>query len=329
MTISHLYDPDNKLIASHVAMLGSQPVEGQADIVHVHGCWQYRIARQAMQARRNGARIVLTPHGGLEPWIISERRKNGKLSKTLLWQRRLVESCYAVIAQGKMEAQGLAELGWNPRIETIRNAVVTHSITPEAMHSHTCNIYNKVMDSNTLALMSDDTRLLTTLLLKAGITGDRRWVNEPLPDVDETEWRRLLIFADQENIRATINKGCLVMDISQPPIDTGLIASYLPTAYQLPKPAAHDVAGLVGEMRHHGPTLRHLVEMDRALRRPDIDDEQLCDALDEHHQLKYLRRCLQILSELTRLDEGFMPADPLDDRGTQTIRKLLKNHLRI
>lgn len=329
MNILHLFPEDDPLIVRHVGMIDSKHDDGRPDIVHVHGCWQYKVVRQALQAHRQGARIVFTPHGGLEPWIIKERRLSEKLAKTLLWQRRLAEYSYVVIAQGNMEAEALRELAWNPRIETVRNAVVTNSITPEAMARQMEAIYHKVMNSNTLELMGDDTRRLMTMLLKAGITGDKRWIAGEPPSVDELEWSRLLIYADQENVRTVIDKGTHVLGIHQPYIDTNQIKSYLPTDYELPKVEVHDVTAIISEMHRGRLTLRHLIELDRSLRRDNIQDDRLCETLDENHLLKYFRRVLQLLSELTDIDEGFMPAVPLDDRQTKTLRNRLKNHLRI
>ena len=331
MKTLHLYPADDPLIAAHVALLqeGEEPFSGQPDIVHVHGCWRYNIVRQAMRAHRQGARIVMTPHNGLLPWIVSERRMTEKLSKTLLWQRRMVESAYVIIAQGPMESEALTQLGWNPRIETIRNAVVTNSITPEATRRHTLEVYRKVLDSNTIELMSDDSRRLMTMLLKAGITGDRRWVAGEAPDISETEWRRLLVYADHENVRTVIDRGTHVMGLRAPYIETAQIKSYLPTDYQLPKVDNHTVEGIVSEM-HHGPlTLRQIVELDRALRRPDADDERMVDELTEKRLIRYFRHVLQLLKEVTLLDEGFMPADAIDDKQTEKLRRQLLAHLRI
>ena len=331
MKTLHLYPADDPLIAAHVALLqeGEEPFSGQPDIVHVHGCWRYNIVRQAMRAHRQGARIVMTPHNGLSPWIVSERRMTDKLSKTLLWQRRMVESAYVIIAPGPMESEALTQLGWNPRIETIRNAVVTNSITPEATRRHTLEVYRKVLDSNTIELMSDDSRRLMTMLLKAGITGDRRWVAGEAPDISETEWRRLLVYADHENVRTVIDRGTHVMGLRAPYIETAQIKSYLPTDYQLPKVDNHTVEGIVSEM-HHGPlTLRQIVELDRALRRPDADDERMVDELTEKRLIRYFRHVLQLLKEVTLLDEGFMPADAIDDKQTEKLRRQLLAHLRI
>lgn len=330
MNVLHLYPEDIPLIVKHVKMLdeGSQATE-HPDIVHVHGCWQYPLVSAALKAHRRGARIVLTPHGDLEPWIIGERRLSAKRGKALLWQRRLVESSYVVIAQGNIEASSLKELGWNPRIEIVRNAVVTNSITPEAMARQTQDVYRKVMDSHTLELMNDDARLLLRLLLKAGITGDSRWVTEQAPDINEQQWRYLLVYADHENVRPTVDYGARILGIGHPYIETDKIKSYLPTNYQKPKPEAHDAASLVSEMHRRPPTLRHLVELDRALRKNNVQEDRLVDVLEENRLLKFFRRLLCLLTEQTGLDEGFLPAEPIDDRQTQTIRKRLQNHLRI
>ena len=329
MKVLHLFPDNDPLIAKHVKTLGNEPDCAVPDIVHIHGCWQYKTVRQAMQAHRQGARIVFTPHGGLEPWIINERRLSEKLSKTILWQRRIVERSYVMIAQGKMEAEALQQLGWNPRIEIIRNAVITNSITADAMVQQTQEVYRKVMDSNTFELMSNDARRLLTILLKAGITGDRRWVTDQPPTIEEKEWRQLMIYANHENVRTTVDAGSRVLGLRYTHIETENIKSYLPTNYDKPKVEAHDVAGIVAEMRKRKLTLKGCVELDRALRYTDVDDAWLCDALAESHQLKYFRRLLQILTELTELDEGFWPAEPLDDRQTRILRNLLNNHLRI
>lgn len=340
MKILHLYPENNALIAAHVAMLREreEPFSGLPDIVHVHGCWSYKVVRQAMHHHREGARIVMTPHGGLEPWVVNERRLTEKLSKTLLWQRRMVESAYVLIAQGPMEAEALSQLGWNPRMESIRNAVVTNSITPEAMRQQTFEVYRKVMDSNTVELMGDDTRRMLTLLLKAGITGDRRWLVDksdpsqllvPPSSLSETAWRQLLVYADHENVRTVIDRGLHVLGIRAPYIETAHVKSYLPTSYQLPKVENRHVVGIVSEM-HHGPlTLRQLVELDRALRRNDCDDEQIVDALTEKRLIRYFRHILQLLVELIQTDEGFLPANPINDSYTVSLRRRLLTHLRI
>ncbi len=329
MNILHLYPENDTLITRHVNMLGNGVTDAIPDIVHIHGCWQYKTVRRALQAHRQGARIVFTPHGGLEPWIMNERRYSEKLCKSLIWQKRLAQYSYVIIAQGSMEAKELQALNWNPRIEIIRNAVITNSITPEAMARQTQDVYRKVLDSNTISLMSEESIQLLKNLLKAGITGDRRWVSFTPQEISEEEWRRLLVYADHENVRAFVDAGLHHMGIAHPYIETSLIHSYLPTDYQQPKVKAIDINGIVQEIHQGHVTLRHFVELDKALRHPDVNEEWLIDGLAESQLLKYFRRLLQIVIETTGLDEGFWPVTPINDRITNKIRKQLNNHLRI
>jgi hypothetical protein len=368
MKVLHLFDPDNQLIAQHVAMLQEPtaptpspgtPVSGKPsadgpsaadapapaihpDIVHVHGCWNRTIAQQAERLSRQGARIVLTPHGALQPWIISHQRPVEKTTQSALWQRRLVQHAYAVIAHGRMEYDGLSKLSWNPRVELIRNAVTSNTITPEAMRRQTNAVYQKVMDSYTLPLLTADDVSLLALILKAGITGDKRWVaanvnalpggtapaDSTMPDA--TGWRRLLLYADHENIRPVVDRGISVLQLDAPAIDTAAISAYLPSNYTKPVPlTTADPVAVVQQTMNEPLCLLRLVELDRTLRQPAVNDDSLADELSDQSMTRYFQRLLQLLAEQTLIDEGFMPLPPVDDRLTQQMRKQLTTHLKI
>lgn len=341
MNVLHVYPEDEPMIVKHVDLLRgfADPTKGNGkpDIVHVHGCWKYSVVKKAMRAYKAGARLVFTPHGGLEPWKVNEHRMTEKLSKTLLWQKRLTECAYVVIAHGPIESGNLEKLNWNPRVETIRNAVITNSITPEAMEKQTHIIYRKVMDSNTLELMDEDSLRLMAMMLKAGITGDKRWITLSVSDaqtfiskgLSDEEWRKLLIYAKHENVEPIIDRGATILGIQKPSINTNDIQSYLPTNYQRPNTKATQIVDILDEMNRSQPTLYHLAMLDRALRRDSVEDDQLMHKLEEKSLAKYFCRILQLLQEETLIDDGFLPATPLDDKQTETLRNLLYNHLKI
>lgn len=174
MKVLHIYPKSDELIQRHVALLAegmrqSADVrftdsnaafrtifqEQQPDIVHCHGCWHYSLARAAQTARRRGARVVLTLHGQLEPWVTSEKPIQDKFGKTLLWQKAYLEQAYAVITLGKLERSNFLEMGWNRRVEEIHNAVTTNTITTAEMCSKTFAVYQKVIDSNTLEALDE------------------------------------------------------------------------------------------------------------------------------------------------------------------------------
>ena len=80
---------------------------------------------------------------------------------------------------------------------------------------------------------------------------------------------------------------------------------------------------------HRQPLLLHMIEFTRELMRETVNDDQLCEALEGKNLKDYAASLMQVLSEETELDEGFMPLRPIENRQTNQIHKLLTNHLKI
>ncbi len=309
----------------------------EPDIVHCHGCWQYGIVNAGNFARKQGARIVLSPHGQLEPWVFEEKPLQEKFHKTALWQKPFVEKAYALIAFGKMEQQYLEELKWNPRIEVIHNAVITNSTTREKMCSQTFSVYQKVLDSNVLEQMDEATQQLMATIIKAGTLGDRRWVELTVPET--VDWRRMLIYAEHQNIRNYVDYGINILGLSAVSLDTEHLPAYFPESYQRPKSIKNLIDDYKGDETDYllrmirqiekQPLLLHLIELTRELYRDTVNDDLLQEVLEEKKLTKFASRLMQVLHEQTLLDEGYLPIEPLDDRGTQKIRESITNHLKI
>ena len=358
MKILHVYPKNDEMVAQHVIQLMESmqfSAEVQAvsdlsdfknvctnfepDIVHCHGCWQYGIVNAGNFARKQGARIVLSPHGQLEPWVLEEKPLQEKFHKTVLWQKPFVEKAFVLIAFGKMEHQYLTQLNWNPRIEVIHNAVITNSTTREKMCTQTFAVYQKVLDSSVLEQMDDDTQQLMATIIKIGILGDARWNQEEEIRSQEIDWRRMLIYAQHQNIRNYIDYGINLLGLSALSLDTEKLPAYFPESYQLPqsiKMIIGDYKGdetdfLVRMIRQieKQPLLLHLIEFTRELYRDTVDDDALQEAIEEKGLTKFTGRLMQVLHEQTLLDEGYMIVDPIDDRGTQKIRESISNHLKI
>lgn len=371
MKILHFYPQSDEMITRHVTMLaeamrGSAEVQtacsyadfrAQADamrpdIVHLHGCWYYPTHKAATKARKRGIRIILSPHGQLEPWIIKEKSAVNDaptlpasiVNKSVFLQRRTTSRAFALIAFGKMEQHYLRQTGWNPRVEVIRNAVITNSLSPEQMSTQTLAVYQKVLDSNTLGQISDDDRRLLAVIIKAGITGDPRWIDgekitKSKSQNSKSDWRRILIYAEHENIRNYVDYGISTLGLHPDGIDTSAVKAYFPKKYKRPAPITQLIGDFKGDETDYlirmirqiqrQPLLLHLIELHRELRRDSVDDDSLAEALEEKGLTAYAARLMQILAEQTLLDEGYMPLAPTDDRGTQQIRHLIANHLKI
>ena len=358
MKVLHVFPKSDSLIERHVSLLvegmkqsaevrmadnansfRKQFREMEPDIVHCHGCWQYFLARAVSHAIRHEARVVITPHGQLEPWVFKQQSIQENISKTLLWQKSTIERAYAIILLGKLERSNFEKLGWNKRTEEIHNAVTTNAITPREMCTQTFAVYQKVMDSNTLEQMDEDSLHALSLIIKAGIMGDRRWIENLDIQEGAVDWRRLLIYAEHENIRNYVDYGINILSLSTPPLDTTKIASYFPDHYQRPKPLKDVIGSYQGNETDYllrmirqinkQPLLLHLIELTRELYRDTVNDDRLSELLEEKSLLTYTSRLMQILSEQTLLNEGYMPVEPKDDRQTEQIRRTITNHLKI
>ena len=358
MKILHIYPKNDDMIMRHVSLLSegmrlsadvqvatslsefkTRFQQQNPDIVHCHGCWQYAIVSAAHMARKRGARVVLTPHGQLQPWVLEEHSLHEKLQKALLWQRRSVEQAYALIAFGKMELKHLQKLKWNPRIEMILNALITNSTTPQEMCSQTYAVYQKVLDSNTLEQMDEHSLNMLATIIKAGTLGDARWCQKSEYWNQRIDWRRLLIYAEHQNIRNYVDYGITILGLSALSLDTEHLPAYFPESYQRPQSIKKLIGNYKGDETDYllrmirqiekQPLMLHLIELTRELYRESVNDDRLKVALEEKGLTKYASRLMQVLSEQTLLEEGFMPIDSLDDRGTQQIRNNINNHLKI
>ncbi len=365
MRILHYYDKNDTMVSQHVKMLNdSMGLEaenhiateseqartllrgGHYDILHLHGCWRNSSRGIVNLAFRQGTRLVITPHGQLEPWVQQENRWKEKLPKRVFYQRRIVAHAYAVIVQGSMEQECMQHLGWNTRTVIIRNAVITHTITPADMARTTFTLYRKIIDSNTLELMNDDTRTLLRHLITAGITGDRRWVDitEPLPSPSSDEWRLLLCYAHQEQIMDTIQRGIRVLALNAPDLDTSQIDYFVPDGFKHADSIQKAIGNEFPTENHRLMAtfrylrritankqlgIKHLIELNRELRGYGCEEEELADDLGDHRLLKLASRLMQLMADYTGLTEGFMPVPPVDNRYTRHLRRQIEHHLKV
>ena len=319
--------------ADSVGALRKALQEQTPDIIHCHGCPSVTAARTVFSALKDGARLVLTLHGQLEPWA-DDRQRNFAAD---YWQKEFVHRAYAVILLGRLERTNFLKLGWNSRIEEIHNAVTTNTISPQAMCADTFAVYQKVLDSDTIALMDESTVNMLRVLIKVGIMGDRRWA--PVLPSGDISWRQLLLYAEHENIRNYVDYGISLLGCSVPAIDTTHIAAYFPDGYTTPRPVRESVGDYQGKETDYllriitqirqQPLLLHLIELTRELYRDTVDDDRLAEVLEEKRLTAFARSLIQILSEQTGLDEGYMPLPPVDNRLTRQIRQQLTNHLKI
>ena len=98
------------------------------DIVHVHGCWTPQCAWVQKWSQAKGYKVILTPHGMLEPWIMNRNYWIKKLPALMLYQKKAICKANYIHATAEREKVNLLKLGYNDKIRVIPNAVDVESI---------------------------------------------------------------------------------------------------------------------------------------------------------------------------------------------------------
>lgn len=98
------------------------------DIVHVNCCWMPACAAVQRIAQKRGFKVVLTPHGMLEPWIIKRHYWTRKVPALWLYQKAAVQRADCVQATAESERDNLLKLGYNSNIKVVRLGIDAESI---------------------------------------------------------------------------------------------------------------------------------------------------------------------------------------------------------
>lgn len=98
------------------------------DIVHINCCWYPQCAFIQKWAQEKGYKIILSPHGMLEPWILNKNRWLKKKPALFLYQKKAIQQADMLIATAESEKQNLLKLGYNNNICVIPNGILTDGI---------------------------------------------------------------------------------------------------------------------------------------------------------------------------------------------------------
>ncbi len=99
------------------------------DVVHVNCCWMPLCAYTQQWSQEAGYKVILTPHGMLEPYIIHRHYWTKKLPALLLYQKRAIRNAEMIHATAQCEKGNILRLGYNDKIEIIPNGIDVDSIS--------------------------------------------------------------------------------------------------------------------------------------------------------------------------------------------------------
>lgn len=98
------------------------------DIVHINCCWMPCCALTQKWAQKKGYKVILTPHGMLEPWIIKRNYWTKKLPALIFFQKKAIKDAECIHATAESERQNILKLDYNKNIKIIANGIDVDSI---------------------------------------------------------------------------------------------------------------------------------------------------------------------------------------------------------
>jgi hypothetical protein len=310
--VLHIYPKNDPLTARYVHLLMEKiPSEATDDVkAFKKMCeeWQPDIIHQYGQVDvqpNQHYRWVVSPFGEMLPGY---------------------DTYYAVIARSHLEAERLSDAGAT-YVETVLNPLVTKTTTFDETAQKLNIIYQKVMNSDPLALMDEETLQALPVILKAAICGDKRWVSSKLPIPSSVQHRLLDIYATLEGIYPLLAEGYRILGMALPAHEA--FDCYLPAGYTVPKTISGHILEMMTDIRENGLSLRRLADVYIALLNPNMDEDRLLAELDKNNVKSLFTSVLQILSEQLIIDEGYMPCPPINNAETRRLRQQLQNRLRL
>lgn len=92
------------------------------DLVHINGIWSPQNWGFQKMAQELGIKVVLSPHGMLEDWILAQNPWKKKIG-LFLYQKKAIQRAEYLHATAQMEADSIRALGFNNPICIIPNGV--------------------------------------------------------------------------------------------------------------------------------------------------------------------------------------------------------------
>lgn len=120
-----VYNPINSRFKNEVSKLFDVI---KPDLVHVNCCWMPACAFVQQMAQKRNIKVVLTPHGMLEPWLIKRHYWTRKLPALLLYQKAAIQNADCLQATAESEKENLLKLGYNSNIKIVKLGIDAESI---------------------------------------------------------------------------------------------------------------------------------------------------------------------------------------------------------
>lgn len=99
----------------------------EPDIVHINGIWLYQNYLFQREAQKLGIKVVLSPHGMLEPYIMNRNSLKKKIALAL-FQNKAIQNANYLHATAQSELDNIEKLGYRKQSIIIPNGIKVDNI---------------------------------------------------------------------------------------------------------------------------------------------------------------------------------------------------------
>lgn len=328
------------------------------DVVHIHAEFGMSAYILFKQCRRLHIPVVISTDRRLEPWHAATLRQ--KLSRTVLitMKRSMLTDSMVLHAACQQEYDNLNVSGGYPlrrkplNVRTVRIDAFTivGTTTTEVMLSSMITLYRKAVDTSPFHRMNNDELSAEDWLIFKGATSGHIDVSaddrmDILSCLDGKAWHRIFLHAGDEGVT-----GWLLAGIKSLGLDVKVVDPTSVSRFSLRRPVSASVSGRIKRfmrrLKSYGLSgneynvcaaiistavkCRYVcvrrsdfVSLYQTLRFSNYDENSVACVMARLGLSRQAARLLCILGERYGLTEGFMFTTPLDDKGTETLRKKL------
>lgn len=97
-------------------------INEKPDLIHINGIWSPQNWGFQKKAQELGIKVILSPHGMLEPWILAQNPLKKKLG-LFLYQKKAIQRALFLHATAQMEADNIRTLGFINPMYIIPNGI--------------------------------------------------------------------------------------------------------------------------------------------------------------------------------------------------------------
>lgn len=312
------------------------------DIINIHSCWSQVMSGIVDWNEKYYKRpLILSTHKQLLPWHNTNKLK--RYIQTQLYQQKIISKADVILTDSRQETNIQA----NPHIFCIPNALLTKDFSGQEMQHEYTNLCISLSNSNPYLFMTEEERRKEAALLKEAVM-QKRGDSMPSNDDEMSEsYERIILHAQYEGtlkmLLPFLPKGAKEYADNTPHyiyntkknVDTLFSLKALTKKSDLISFGKEEAAGekelLIAkyllnvkyEIVHNTVSQRHLIELYKALKTIDYDEDTLNALLVRLGTHQDTARIMQLLKDYYNLEEGFMPMEPIDDKVTQRIKDKL------